>query len=111
MADAMGRAGVTGEVDSHYFERFGIALLVSTLTAVTTYQIPMENQGQAVVIQSYGQGVTSLAQTILNEHINIKPTVTIPAGSRIMISPQRDIWFPKPKKKAMSILSLEELAK
>jgi len=111
MADAMGRAGVTGQVDNHYFERFGIALLVSTLTAVTTYNVPVDNQGQAVVIQSYGQGATSLAQSILNDHINIKPTVTIPAGSRIMISPQRDIWFPKPKKKETSIFSLEDLKK
>lgn len=109
MADGMGRAGITGDVDNHYFERFGIALLVSTLTAVTSYQIPIENQGQAVVIQSYGAGMTSLAQTILNEHINIKPTVTIPAGARILISPQRDIWFPKPKKETVEITSLEAM--
>ena len=95
MADAMGRSGITGDVDNKYFDRYGISLLVSAFTATTSYSIPVKNESQQLVIESFGQEQSSLAKTILEENLEIKPTVTIPYGSRILISPLKDIWFKK----------------
>lgn len=108
MADAMGRTGITGDVDSRFFDRYGMALLVSTLSAVTAMNFPVQNQGQAIVIQTYGNNLNQLSSQILEKNINIKPVVTIPAGSRILISPTKDIWFKKPEKQEVRVVAYEQ---
>jgi type IV secretory pathway VirB10-like protein len=35
----------------------------------------------------------NVSAKILSENINIKPVISILAGTRIMISPLQDIWF------------------
>lgn len=95
MADSMGRSGITGEVDNRYFERYGMSLLVSAFTATTSYSVPVRNQSQQVVIESFGKEQSSLAKAILEENLEIKPKVAIPYGSRVLISPSKDIWFKK----------------
>lgn len=95
MTDAMGRIGITGDVDRRYFERYGMALMVSILTAATTYSIPVENANQQLVVESFGKEVGGLSKAILEEHLAIKPKVKIPAGSRINLTASKDIWFKK----------------
>ncbi|WP_022669444.1 TrbI/VirB10 family protein [Desulfospira joergensenii] len=107
MADSMGRAGITGEVDRRYLERYGMSLLVSLFTAATTYSMPVKNENQQIVIESFGKEQSSLAKTILEEHIEIKPKVTIPVGSRILISPSKDIWFKQLKPNEVIVLPKE----
>lgn len=97
LTDQMGRSGVTGDIDRRYFERYGMALLVSTLTAAAAYQAPRGGNQQAVVVNTYQNNLTSLSNTILQEHINIKPRLSLPAGARVMISPVTDIWFKYPE--------------
>ena len=108
MTDAMGRSGITGEVDRRYGERYGMSLLVSLVTAATTYSIPVQNTNEQVVVESFGKEQSSLAKAILEEHLDIKPRVTVPAGSRILISASRDVWFKKPQKNHISVVPLEE---
>lgn len=110
MADAMGRAGITGDVDNRFMDRYGMALLVSTISAATAYQVPVTNQGQQVVVQAYGSNVAGLSNQILEKNINIKPRVEIPAGQRIVISPQRDIWFKKPERMDVMAVALESIS-
>lgn len=107
MADAMGRSGITGDVDNRFMDRYGMALLVSSLSALTAYQIPVTNQGQQVVVQTYGSNIASLSNQILEKNINLKPKIALPAGQRILISPQRDIWFQKPERREMQVVALE----
>lgn len=107
MSDAMGRSGLTGDVDNRFMDRYGMALLVSTLSAATAYQIPVTNQGQQVVVQAYGSNIASLSSQILEKNINLKPKITLDAGQRILINPQRDIWFKKPERKDMMAVALD----
>jgi type IV secretory pathway VirB10-like protein len=111
MADGMGRAGITGNVDNRYFERYGLALLVSTIQAATAYALPVENDSQKVVVESYGSGAAGLSKTILDNNINLKPIVEIPAGSSIKISVMRDIWFKKPIKGNSTAVALADTRK
>lgn len=108
MADAMGRSGITGDVDNKYWEKYGIALLISTLNAAASVSIPVDNNNQRIVIENYGRELGQLSNTILQENINIAPTVTIPAGSRILINPITDIWFQEPKRNQMVGIALED---
>lgn len=108
MTDAMGRSGLTGDVDNRFFERYGVALLVSTLAAAAGYGMPVRSQGQAVIVQSYGGNLANVSGQILEKNINIKPVVTIPAGSRILISPNKDIWFKPPQKQQVDAVAFTE---
>lgn len=109
MTDAMGRSGVTGDVDRRYVERYGMSFLVSMLTAATAYSVPVRDQNQQLVVESFGRETGSLSKAILDEHLDIKPRVTIPAGSRIMITASKDIWFKPPEKKQIAVQALEDL--
>lgn len=108
MTDGMGRSGATGNVDRRYTERYGMALLFSTISAAAAYSVPVDSQNQQVIIENYSRDVLNLTNTILQEHINIKPRVTIPAGSRISISASRDVWFKEPKEKEVEATPLNE---
>ncbi|MCP3941454.1 MAG: TrbI/VirB10 family protein, partial [Desulfobacteraceae bacterium] len=73
MVDSMGRVGITGDVDRKYFERYGMSLLVSAITAISTYSVPVRNENQQVVVESFGKEQSSLAKTILEDNLEIKP--------------------------------------
>jgi len=107
MTDGMGRSGATGDVDRRYTERYGMALLFSSLSAIAAYSIPVENANQQIIIENYSRDILTLTNTILQEHINIKPRVTIPAGSRISISASRDVWFKEVKEKQLDVVAFK----
>lgn len=93
LADAMGRSGLAGTIDTKFFDRYGLAILISTINAAAQANVNVENQKQAVFVNTYGKELSNLSAQILEEQINIKPIIRIPAGSRILISPTQDIWF------------------
>jgi type IV secretory pathway VirB10-like protein len=107
VADQMGRSGITGEVDNRYTERYGLALLSSAVTSAASYSIPVENINQQIVVSNMTQDLGTVTNKILDEHINIKPRVTIPAATRIFINPVVDIWFPEPKNNMTEINAQE----
>lgn len=87
--DALGRSGLSGKVNRHFWERFGAALLVSTLTGVI--QSRVESAGGTVIVDPTG-GEEVLAQT-LRANEDIAPTITVPNGRRIEVLVARDIDF------------------
>lgn len=90
-ADMQGRAGVQGRVDSHFLERFGSALLQSTLNiggALVTRSIG----GDAPVIVSATGAVT--APTAATAGSNGQPTLRVDAGARVAVLVSRDLEFP-----------------
>lgn len=109
MADAMGRSGITGNVDNRFMDRYGMALLVSTLSAATAYAVPVTTTGQQIVIQTYGSNLANLSGQILDKNMNLKPKLSTDAGARILISPTKDIWFPRPERNNVEAVALESL--
>ena len=109
MTDQMGRSGITGEVDNRYGDKYFLALLATTVGSVGAYAIPVKNNAQAVVIENFGRDQQTFAKKILDEHMEIKPRITIPSGSRILITASRDIWFPEPAKKEKDVYVKEAL--
>lgn len=87
--DALGRSGLSGKVNRHFWERFGAALLVSTLTGVIQSRVESSN-GTVIVDPTAGEEV--LAQT-LRANEDIAPTITVPNGKRIEVLVARDIDF------------------
>lgn len=90
--DELGRAGVTGNVNNHFWTRFGAALLVTVidgaLTGVAQHQ---QTSGSTVILNP--QGGQQVIDDILRNTINIPPTITVNQGSRIQVIVARDIDF------------------
>lgn len=90
--DELGRAGVTGTVNNHFWSRFGAALLVTvidgTLQGVAQHQ---ESSGSTVVLNP--QGGQQVIDDILRNTINIPPTISINPGARIQVIVARDVDF------------------
>ena len=108
MADAMGRTGITGYMDNKYIDKYGIPLLITTIQAAAAYAFPVKSQGQAIMVETYGNSMANMGQTVLDETMQIKPIVEIPAGSRINIAILKDIWFPEPEHKTINAQAYEE---
>jgi type IV secretion system protein VirB10 len=88
-ADALGRSGLTGTVDRHFWQRFGAALMVSTLTGLVQSQV--QRSANAVILDpSAGENV--LADTLRGTE-DIPPTIEVPNGQRIEVLVARDVDF------------------
>jgi len=91
-ADELGRSGLPGIVDRHFWERFGAAMLVTVIDGVvqTAVQSGRGNGGTVVVNPSSSQDVLT---EVLKNTINIPPTVRKQQGDRIQVLVARDLDF------------------
>jgi type IV secretion system protein VirB10 len=91
-ADELGRAGLPGTVDRHFWERFGAAMLVSVIDGgiQAAVQSSRGNSGTVIVNPSATQDVMT---EVLKGTINIPPTVVKHQGDRIQVLVARDLDF------------------
>lgn len=94
--DALGRSGVTGEVDTHFWDRFGAAILISVVNGVTqagaSYASGAGTNG-GTSINYNPQGANSVMTEVLRNTINISPTIRVAQGERVQILFARDVDF------------------
>ncbi|MDY6947761.1 MAG: type IV secretion system protein VirB10 [Pseudomonadota bacterium] len=89
--DALGRSGLPGQVNRHFFERFGAAILVSIIDgAVQAAAQSQQGDGAVVVQPSTSSGVLT---EVLRQTIGIPPTVLVHQGDRIQVMAARDVDF------------------
>ncbi|HEX9946708.1 MAG TPA: TrbI/VirB10 family protein [Allosphingosinicella sp.] len=88
-ADTLGRGGVSGDYNSHFFERFTGALLQSALD-VGVNVASRAAAGNVIVALP---GSTQNASRGLLESARILPTLTVPAGTSISVFVARDLDF------------------
>jgi len=80
-----GTAGISGDVDNHFFSRFGSAMLLSVIGGLTTVA-----SGGASVILGGGQ---SAANTALQQDGQRPPTIRVRMGEPIRVYTARDLDF------------------
>jgi hypothetical protein len=88
--DSLGRAGVTGKVNSHFIRRFGAALLLSVIDAGS--RAVSASSGNIVIAGGAG-GAASAAGSGLQNDANIPPTIKVAQGTAIRIFLNRDLDF------------------
>lgn len=103
-ADRTGRAGVTGEVNSHFWEMFGSSFLIAGLTRLvgrndqpsgTTVNINLPGGGGVSSLSAAaGQVIVDTAQKVLARNTTIKPTLDQEAGVKLMVLVNRDLILP-----------------
>ncbi|CAA9891716.1 conserved hypothetical protein [Candidatus Methylobacter favarea] len=102
--DALGRSGIAGEADNHFWDRFGAAILISVINGViqagSNYASGAGNSG-GTTFNYNTQQPNSVMTEVLRSTVNIPPTLNIPQGERIQILFARDVDF-------RSVYSLED---
>ena len=89
--DALGRSGLAGAVNRHFWQRFGAAALVSMVDGVVQSQVQSSSRGGTVVLDPTAS--EDVLTEILRGTINIPPTIRVPNGARIQVLVARDIDF------------------
>jgi type IV secretion system protein VirB10 len=91
-ADELGRSGLAGSVNRHFWERFGAAILVSVIDGGIqgAMQSGRNSSGTVIVNPSATQDITT---EVLKGTVNIVPTVTKRQGDRIQVLVARDLDF------------------
>jgi type IV secretion system protein VirB10 len=80
-----GSGGLPGQVDSHFFQRFGSSILLSVIGGLSTVA-----SGGASLIVGGGQNAAS---TALQQNGQISPTVRVRMGEPIRVFTARDLDF------------------
>lgn len=83
--DFSGMAGLPGDVNTHFFKRFGSAMLLSVIGGLTT----VATGGTAIVV---GGGQTAAAAAVATDS-QIGPTVRVRQGEPIRVFTARDLDF------------------
>lgn len=95
ISNPLGETGIPGSVDNHFMERFGGALLLTfSNSAVELAQAALSKGGNTYLsFSSGGGGVETLANSLLQNTINIPPTITVNQGTAIAVFVQKSIDF------------------
>jgi type IV secretion system protein VirB10 len=90
--DRLGRGGVAGKADNHFFQRFGSAILLSVVTAGVEVAGRSRGDSTSLVIGSSTQA-SQLATVALQKNIDIPTTIRVPQGAPVQVSVSRDLDF------------------
>lgn len=89
--DALGRSGLEGKVNRHFWQRFGAAALVSTIDGVVQSEVQSSSRGGTVVLDPTAS--EDVLTEILRSTVNIPPTIRVRNGARIQVLVARDVDF------------------
>ncbi|WP_343666726.1 type IV secretion system protein VirB10 [Paraburkholderia tropica] len=93
-ADALGRMGVDGYVNNHWGQRIGAAMLLGiTQDAIGYLATRGGNSNGSVVFENTQQQGNDMATRVLDNTINIPPTLTQNQGAEFTIVVARDLDF------------------
>lgn len=108
-ADAMGRGGALGYLDQQLFKKYTLPILTTAFTSYTSYMMaPNENSENEVETpkqqaandarQNFLTQMNEVFSQILSDKSNIKPLTYVPAGTRIIVFPNVDLWLRTPER-------------
>lgn len=90
--DELGRAGLPGYVDTHFWDRFGSAIMISVIDGALQAIAASQRDGGTTVQIGPG-GAKDVITEILKGTVAIPPTVIKNQGDRIQIVVARDVDF------------------
>jgi type IV secretion system protein VirB10 len=90
--DELGRSGLPGHIDNHFWQRFGGALLISIVDGIVQGYVAQQSSGSGAIVYN-PQGSMEIVNDVLHNTINIPPTVIKNQGDRIQVLVARDVDF------------------
>jgi len=102
--DAQGRGGALGYLDQQLFKKYTLPIMTTALTSYASYiMADSENstgetetpkqQAANDARQNFLEDMKQIFEQILADKANIKPLTYVPAGTRIIIYPNTDLWM------------------
>jgi len=91
-ADELGRSGLPGEVNRHFWQRFGAAMLVSVIDGAVQAAVQSSRGGSGTVVVNPSASQDVLTE-ILKNTVGIPPTVIKRNGDRIQVLVARGLDF------------------
>lgn len=91
--DPLGGSGMSGKVNNHFWKRFGAAILISVFEDAGDYVIASANDGNGTYIGNTTRSASDNSSIVLENSINIPPTLTKLHGDRVNIFVARDLDF------------------
>ena len=90
--DELGRSGLPGEVERHFWQRFGAAMLISVVEGAVQAGVQAANHSGGAIIYapSTSQDIVTEA---LKDTVHIPPTIIKRNGDRIQVLVARDLDF------------------
>jgi len=89
--DELGRSGLSGDVNRHFWDRFGAAILLTVINGAVQGAVNSRNSSGSLVISPSTS--TDVMTDVLRSTINIPPTITKAQGDRIQVFVARDVDF------------------
>ncbi|ANY85601.1 TPA: type IV secretion system protein VirB10 [Pseudomonas putida] len=96
----LGSAGVPGQVDTHFWDRFGGAMFISVFSDLSrglmqalVNSTDKSDSDTTVNLDNTSNTSDSLAREVLRATINIPPTLTVNHGEAVSIFVPRDVDF------------------
>lgn len=107
--DAQGRGGALGYLDQQLFKKYTLPIMTTALTSYTSYVMaPKDNTNSSTesprqqaandARQNFLQDMNRVFEQILADKTNIKPLTYVPAGTRIIVYPNIDLWLRTPER-------------
>jgi type IV secretion system protein VirB10 len=90
--DELGRAGLPGEVNRHFWERFGAAMLISVVNGAVQAGVQAANHSGGAVLYAPSASQDILTE-VLKDTVEIPPTIVKRNGDRIQVLVARDLDF------------------
>ena len=90
--DQLGRGGIGGFVDNHFWQRFGAAILVGIVS--DGIQITEQEIGNTrFYMENSTNAGTEIVKEMLKQNANIPPTMIVNQGARVAVMVARDLDF------------------
>jgi type IV secretion system protein VirB10 len=92
-ADSLGRSGVDGKINNHFFQRFGSGMLLSVVDDVAQSAVDRQQGNDGITFQSSSQSAQDAAAIAVQNSVGIPPTLSKKQGSILNIFVARDLNF------------------
>ncbi|MBQ9034653.1 MAG: TrbI/VirB10 family protein [Alphaproteobacteria bacterium] len=126
-ADAQGRAGAIGYLDEQLLKRYTMPLLTTALESGLAYAMAKgkgttnynngnstedaRSQAAEEARQNFIAQMNNIFEEILQRKANIRSVTYVPAGTRIIIFPNEDMWLNDEKREKEKQSSSQEMVK
>jgi type IV secretion system protein VirB10 len=97
--DALGRSGVDGRINNHFWMRFGSAMLISLVDDLAQYAVEKQRDQSTtgdntrIEFGSTADSANDAAAIIVQNTVNIPPTLEKHQGAHMGIYVARDLYF------------------
>ena len=97
--DRLGRAGQDGNVDTRFFERFGSAALISSISAIPSFLANNDATGSNTIKAStdvatdVSKDLKDATEDVLEEYLRLPPIIRVPQGTIMNILVNQDLDF------------------